>query len=153
MITLPKINTMKQVFLVALLVAGLASCKDRNKDKLVNLNNTGQTKFKDTAMVKIIDSAYNFGTVTDGEKVVFSYRFVNPGKVPLVIDKAQPTCGCTIAESPKDPINTGDTGYIKIEFNSKGRVGEAHKTILVYSNAFQNFPALLLNGTVVAAKE
>ena len=34
---------------------------------------------KEKTTVQIIDSAYNFGKVTDGEKVEYSYRFKNTG--------------------------------------------------------------------------
>lgn len=141
----------KLIFLLTITALSLGSCKDRNKNKLFNPDAQANT-FEDTATVRIIDSSYNFGTVKDGEKVVYSYRFVNTGKNLLVVNKAQPSCGCTIAESPKEPIRTGDTGYIKIVFDSKNKTGEVHKSIHVISNAFEGFPDLQLTGTVLADK-
>lgn len=106
---------------------------------------------KDTTTVQIIDSAYNFGKVTDGEKVEYSYRFRNTGTKPLVVVQATASCGCTVPQKPEKPILPGEIGFIKIVFDSKGRVGEAHKTITVESNANPGFPPLILTGNVVAA--
>ena len=108
---------------------------------------------KDSTTVQIIDSAYNFKPVTDGEKVEFSYRFKNTGTKPLVIVDATASCGCTVPQKPEKPILPGETGFIKIVFDSKGRVGEAHKTINVISNAKPEFPALILTGNVIAKEK
>jgi Protein of unknown function (DUF1573) len=140
---------MKRYALILILPCLLAFCKDRNMDKIAKENKQNQTK--DSTTVKIIDSAYNFGTVTDGELVNFSYRFVNTGKKDLVIFNAHASCGCTVPQKPEEPIKPGDTGYIKIVFDSKGRVGEAHKSISVQSNAYPPFGDLQLTGTVKAA--
>ncbi|MEP6677410.1 MAG: DUF1573 domain-containing protein [Ferruginibacter sp.] len=143
---------MKKMWILFILPVSFMYCQDRKRDKMANPLQPGQeVVFKDTATVKIIDSAYNFGKISEGEKVVYSYRFVNIGKNPLIVSKASPSCGCTIAETPKEPIKTGDTGFIKIEFNSTGRAGEAHKSIHVTSNAYDGFPDLQLTGQVVTA--
>jgi len=113
-------------------------------------NTTAQ--FTDTTTVQLIDSAYNFGNVTDGDKVEYSYRFRNTGNKPLVIASAVASCGCTVPEKPEEPIKPGEVGFLKVVFNSKGRVGEVHKTITVTSNAYPKFPELKLTGQVVSAK-
>lgn len=94
---------------------------------------------KDTT-VQVIDTVYNFGKVTDGELVEYSYRFKNSGNKPLVVSNASASCGCTVPEKPEKPILPGEMGFIKIVFNSKGRVGPATKTITVTSNAKPDFP-------------
>ena len=104
----------------------------------------------DPTTVQIIDSVFDFGKVTDGEIVEFSYRFKNTGSLPLVISNATASCGCTVPEKPEAPIKPGETGYIKVKFNSAGRVGVAHKTVTVTSNAAPAFPELLLKGEVLA---
>lgn len=107
---------------------------------------------KDTTTVQIIDSSYNFGKVADGEKVEYSYRFKNTGSKPLVIADAHASCGCTVPQKPEKPILPGEIGFIKIVFDSKGRVGNAYKTITVVSNANPEFPQLILTGDVEAKK-
>ncbi len=109
--------------------------------------------FTDSTAVQIIDSVYNFGKVTDGEKVEYSYRFKNMGKKPLIISSAIASCGCTVPEKPEEPIKPGETGFLKVVFNSAGRVGPVHKDVTVVSNAYPRFPVLQLTGEVEASKK
>ena len=142
---------MKKILLFLLVSTIFIGCDNRRKDKLAD-DNAKQTEqaLKETTMVQIIDSAYNFGKVTDGEKIEYSYRFKNVGTKPLVVTEAHASCGCTVPQKPEKPILPGETGFIKIVFDSKGRVGAAHKTITVSSNAKPEFPLLILTGDVVA---
>ncbi len=109
--------------------------------------------FKDSTTVQMIDSVYNFGKITDGEKVEFSFRFKNSGHNPLIVSNATASCGCTVPEKPEQPVKPGETGFIKVVFNSKGRVGDVHKEVTVTSNAYPAFPLLALKGQVEAAKK
>jgi Protein of unknown function (DUF1573) len=144
----------KKIILILLVSATVVSCDVRRKDKIADDTATQKAlALKDSTTVQIIDSAYNFKPVTDGEKVEYSYRFKNTGTKPLVIVEATASCGCTVPQKPEKPILPGETGFIKIVFDSKGRVGEAHKTINVISNAKPEFPPLILTGNVVAKEK
>ena len=145
---------MKKILLFLLVSTIFIACNNRRKDKLAD-DNAKQTEqaLKETTMVQIIDSAYNFGKVTDGEKVEYSYRFKNVGTKPLVVTEAHASCGCTVPQKPEKPILPGEMGFIKIVFDSKGRIGAAHKTITVTSNAKPEFPQLVLTGDVVAKEK
>jgi Protein of unknown function (DUF1573) len=145
---------MKQIFIISSAIVFLASCDVRRKDKIAVPNKlTQQVEIKDPTTVQVIDSTFDFGKVTDGEIVTYNYRFVNTGKKPLVITNAGASCGCTVPEKPEHPIEPGDTGFIKVKFDSNKRVGVAHKTVTVSSNAEPAFPELLLKGEVLAKKE
>lgn len=149
-----KSSGMKNFLFVLILGAAVVGCKDRKTDKVAGpMEVNGPMKFKDSTAIRLIDSSYNFGKVAEGEKVGYSYRFVNLGPNKLIVSKATPSCGCTIAEIPKEPLAIGDTGFIKIEFDSKGRPGTAHKTIHVESNAYPSFPDLELTGEVTGAQQ
>ena len=141
---------MKNYFLFLLVTVVFVSCDTRRKDKIADDNMKQYEKLlKDTTSVQIIDSSYNFGKITEGEKVEYSYRFINSGTHPLVVTNATASCGCTVPQKPEKPILPGETGFIKIVFDSKGRVGTAHKTITVLSNTNPAFPQLLLTGEVI----
>ncbi len=144
---------MKKYILFLLISGAVVSCNVRHKDKIADDIETQKAlALKDSTTVQIIDSVYNFGKVTDGEKVEYSYRFKNTGNKPLVVVQAAASCGCTVPQKPEKPILPGQVGFIKIVFDSKGRVGEAHKTITVTSNANPEFTPLILTGTVEAKK-
>lgn len=148
-----KFKPLKKYILFLLVSGTLISCDVKRKDKnAIDADIQKVLASKDSTTVQIIDTAYNFGKVTDGEKVAYSYRFRNTGTKPLVVVQASASCGCTVPQKPEKPIMPGEIGFIKIVFDSKGRVGQAHKTITVESNANPGFPPLILTGDVVAAK-
>ena len=76
----------------------------------------------------------NYGTIAEGQKLEVAYRFRNSGNKPLIIARVQPSCGCTVAEQPEEPIQPGKEGEIKASFNSEGRIGINNKTLFVVAN-------------------
>ena len=144
---------MKKCITLLFLTCVIFSCNIRNTKKNGDVQaNAAGPVFTDSTTVQMLDSAYNFGSVTDGEKVEHSYRFKNTGTKPLIVSSAVASCGCTVPEKPEEPVKPGEIGFIKAVFNSKGRVGEVHKEITVTSNAYPKFPQLKLTGQVTAAK-
>lgn len=144
---------MKKFVLFLMIAITLVCCNVRKKDKVIDGTATmAEMAAQDTTTVQIIDSLYNFGTATEGEKVTYNFRFKNTGKKPLIITNTTASCGCTVPEKPEKPIFPGETAFIKVVFNSKGKVGHNEKTITVTSNANPAFPPLLLKGEVIAAK-
>lgn len=101
-----------------------------------------------TTSVALIDSVHDFGTVTEGEIVEFSFRFKNTGNKPLIVSNATASCGCTIPEKPEKPVMPGETGFIKVKFNSDRRAGQTNKSVHVIANTTPAFPDLLLKGVV-----
>ena len=143
---------MKKLITILCIVGMLFSCNIRNKKNNLGLTSNLAVGFSDSTSMIMLDSTYDFGKVTDGEKVTFNYRFRNTGDKPLIIASAVASCGCTVPEKPEEPIKPGETGILKVVFNSEGRVGPAHKEIRVSSNAYPPFPTLLLTGMVESKK-
>lgn len=154
---------MKKQFLFILTAVTFFSCDVKRKDKIADDSKTDSIKnvqakklqveaMKNTTTVQIIDSTYNFGNITEGEKVEFSYRFKNTGNNPLVIFEAHGSCGCTVPERPEKPIMPGETGFLKVVFNSSGKHGHNEKDINVSANTIPPFPALKLTGDVTEKK-
>lgn len=148
-----------------LLWLGLQACDVRRKDHVADgsavakkeaADKAEQAKaaiyLKDSTTVKLLDSVYNFGNVPQGKEVVFAFRFVNTGKFPLVVTSATASCGCTIPQKPEAPIKPGDSGFIKVVFNTAGRELHQEKTVFVKANTTTDFPVLKLVGDVVAPK-
>ena len=141
---------MKQFSLFLVFSLLLLSCDFRRKDKIADdTAKLTEQSMKDSTTVQVIDSSYNFGKVADGEKVEYNYRFKNTGTKPLVVINASGSCGCTVPQKPERPILPGEIGFIKVVFDSKGRIGEAHKTVTLVSNARPEFPILQLTGEVL----
>ena len=79
---------------------------------------------------------HNFGTVMEGQKLIYVYKVKNTGQAPLIIQNAAPSCGCTVPDWTKTPIQVGESGFVKAEFDSKGRPGMNDKTITVTANTW-----------------
>jgi hypothetical protein len=84
--------------------------------------------------IQWLDSAKDFGTIQEGRKVEVAFRFRNTGSTPLVITQVRPSCGCTIADQPQEPIAPGAEGHISATFNSEGHPGVNRKTLFVTAN-------------------
>ncbi|MDX2245980.1 MAG: DUF1573 domain-containing protein [Bacteroidia bacterium] len=95
---------------------------------------------------------YDGGSVIDGEKVVYAYKFKNTGTNDLVIESVKASCGCT-ATAPKDMIIPGGgTSEIVATFDSRGRSGAQTKTITVRSND-PDSPTVILRLKVEVEKD
>jgi len=154
---LPKIliamKMIKSLLILSLLTGIIASCKN-------NYANNGTSGDKMAATVdssnytevQWLDSAKDLGTITEGQKMEVSFRFKNVGDKPLVIERVQPSCGCTVADAPKEPIAPGKEGVVKGVFDSNGKVGPNHKTLTVIANTRPQEHMLVFN-VVVNKKE
>ncbi len=101
--------------------------------------------------IKFEVMTHDFGTIqeTDGDaKCVF--KFTNEGDTPLLITRAQASCGCTSPDYPKKPVRPGESAEIKVTYHAKGRPGPFDKSIYVYSNDKSNERVMLtITGNVI----
>jgi Protein of unknown function (DUF1573) len=81
------------------------------------------------------DVTHEFGTVPEGPDATCEFTFKNTGKEPIIIEKAQPSCGCTVPSFSKEPVPPGATGTISVAYHTKGKPNPFTKTITVVSNA------------------
>lgn len=148
---------MKRIFVLAVMAMSFASCQNTAKNNTAAAIAT-ETKADtakdaavpagDAAVMSFENGEYNFGEITQGEKVSYSYKFKNVGKSPLIILNATATCGCTVPEVPKEPVKPGEEGEIKVVFDSNGKSGMQDKVITVTSNAQPHIASLHLTGEV-----
>jgi len=92
---------------------------------------------------------YDFGTLIDGEKVTYSFRFTNSGDAPLIISNAKGSCGCTVPNYPKEPIAPGSTASIDVTFDSKGRTGKQSKAVTLTANTNPNRKVIRIHSEVI----
>lgn len=94
----------------------------------------------------------DYGEVAHGGDGVREFKFKNTGTAPLVISKAYSTCGCTVPQPPKEPIAPGETGVLKVKYDTKRAAGPIRKTITVYTNASDDPYTLKIKGTLLPAE-
>lgn len=78
---------------------------------------------------------HDFGRLTEGESISYSFHFRNTGKSDLIISGCNASCGCTVADYPKKRIAPGQDGYVTVSFNSRGKIGQQYQEVTVNSNA------------------
>lgn len=92
---------------------------------------------------------YQFGEITQGDKVEYTFKFKNTGTAPLLVTNARASCGCTVPEWPKEPIAPGASGQIDVVFNSRGKSGNQNKAVTITTNiADQPQQVVYLKGKV-----
>ena len=116
---------------------------------------TADGKPDTSRMPKIVfDSMqHTFGTVTEGQKVRYSFRFKNTGHAPLVISDASASCGCTTPFKPNNAILPGQIDSIVVEFNSAEHPGHFDKGVKIWSNTLPNTNMLQIHGDVNEVKD
>lgn len=80
------------------------------------------------------ENEHDFGKIKEGEIVEHTFSFTNTGNNPLVVRDARASCGCTIPEWTKEPIQPGKDGKITVKYNSSGKEGAIKKTVSVFAN-------------------
>ena len=101
-----------------------------------------------TASIEFSNGEFEFGTIQQGDIVEHTYEFTNTGDVPLIIENASASCGCTVPDWPKEPIAPGAQGKINVKFDSKGKSGVQNKQVTIRANTNPNFTKVSLKGTV-----
>ena len=101
-----------------------------------------------TTNMTFTETTFDYGTISEGDKVSHTYTFTNSGDEPLVISSAKGSCGCTVPKWPREPIAPGATGEILVEFNSKGKTGNQSKTVTLVANTEPAQSVLTIKGVV-----
>lgn len=140
------------------------SCKESGKQEQNNTDSDQSTiyhnpvsadskiDYNKTAKINFLNSSHNFGQINEGDTVDHVFSFKNLGKVPLIISSATGTCGCTVPEWPKNPIDPGQSGEIKVSFNSTGKSGAQDKEVYIVSNSIPNKTVLKIKAFVAEKK-
>ena len=127
---------MKNIILLVFVIILASSCGQKKSD-----NNgldaaaieTQNANVKEPVL-EFKNKDWDFGKITEGERVEHSFKFKNTGEGDLIISNCSASCGCTIPEWPKEPIAPGEEGVIKVEFNSAGKSDNVTKDITILAN-------------------
>ena len=106
------------------------------------------------AEIKFDKLTHDFGTFSEKNPVVScTFSFTNVGEVPLVINQAVASCGCTVPEYTKEPIQPGEKGEIKVTYNGTGKFpGHFKKSITVRTNGAVEMTRLYIEGEMTKAE-
>ena len=93
---------------------------------------------------------HDFGKIHEEDgRVTVIFTFKNEGMSPLLLSNVRASCGCTTPDWPKEPIEPGKTGSIKVTYNPNGRPGRFQKTVTITSNATEPTTKVYIKGEVI----
>lgn len=105
------------------------------------------SSFSQQAEFKFEKETIDYGKINAGSDGVRTFVFTNTGKEPLVINRIQSSCGCTVPKKPEKPIMPGEKGEIKVSYDTK-RLGGFSKIITIFSNAKKNRKVVKIKGYI-----
>jgi hypothetical protein len=130
-------NNMKQILLSAAVFALTATA-------------FAQKKISDVA--KFTTETIEFGKIKQNVPQKGTFVVTNISGEPLIIEQANPTCGCTISDYTKEPIAPGKTGYINATYNAAA-AGHFEKHLTVKFAGITEMKSITFVGDVVAAEQ
>ena len=99
--------------------------------------------------MKFEEEVFDFGTITQGEKITHDFEFKNNGEKELIISNAYGSCGCTVPEVPKKPIKPGDENIIRVTFDSNGKSGIVTKDVTLVTNCIPNKQIIKIKANIL----
>lgn len=106
-----------------------------------------QKKIEDIAKFK--SETIDMGKIKQGNPSTAIFEVVNVGKEPLIIETANPTCGCTIGDYTKSPIVAGKNGEIKATYNA-ANLGAFEKHLTVKFAGVDEMKSITIKGEVLS---
>jgi len=142
-------------FIVAFAISfSITSC-DSDPSKKINEENVQSTKdrLKNTSDFPVIQfdkNNHDFGEIQEGDVAETEFMFTNVGKSELIISDASGSCGCTVPDYPKNiPIKPGESGKIKVKFDSNNRPGMQRKAVTLITNTLKGKQILNIKSIVI----
>jgi hypothetical protein len=106
-------------------------------------------KLTQADVAKFDTQIIDFGKVKQSVPAKGTFVITNIGKTPLIIEQANPTCGCTISDYTKEPIAVGKTGVINATYNA-ANMGHFEKHLTVKFAGVDEIKSIVLTGEVMA---
>lgn len=107
---------------------------------------------KATDVVKFDSQTIELGSIKQGTPATAKFVVTNISNEPLIIEQANPTCGCTISDYTKEPIAPGKTGYINATYNA-ANAGHFDKRLTVKFAGVDEMTTITISGEVKANEE
>jgi len=148
---------MKTLQFILLLIFSVAiSCHSASEDKAITTDLVSSPLTENQSAEKVLipkiqmdEESFDFGEIQQGESVTHDFALKNIGDAKLIISSAKGSCGCTVPEWPKEPIEKGEETIIKVTFNSAGKSGKQNKRVTLVTNAIPNTKVITITGNII----
>lgn len=96
-----------------------------------------------------VNEVYDAGTVVKGEEIKAIFKVKNTGSYPLVFGEIKPSCSCTVAEKPSEPIAPGETGEIIAKVNTANSTSKTiTKSVTILTNTEPSQRVLMIKAKI-----
>ncbi len=140
---------MKGLIIIFTLLSITIGCQitDKNKDRAIT-----SAMLENPTTIEFEDPEYDFGEISLGSSVEFSFKFKNTGESPLIIQSVKAACGCTVLKDwPKEAIMPGESAEIPIVFTAKFP-GDQKKYVSIIANTRPSITKVYLIGKAIGPK-
>ncbi|MBS1742226.1 MAG: DUF1573 domain-containing protein [Bacteroidetes bacterium] len=103
-------------------------------------------------VAKFDSETIDLGKIKQDNPTTAVFTVTNISKEPLIIEQANPTCGCTIGDYTKEPIAPGKTGTIKATYNAKN-LNAFDKHLTVKFAGVDEIKSITIKGEVLTADD
>lgn len=103
-------------------------------------------------VAKFASETIDLGKIKQGVPTVATFAVTNISKEPLIIEQANPTCGCTMGEYTKSPIAPGKTGTITATYNAAA-LNHFDKHLTVKFAGVDELKSITITGDVLTAED
>ncbi|MEO8589613.1 MAG: DUF1573 domain-containing protein [Flavobacteriales bacterium] len=103
-------------------------------DPLNGRSTVGEKAHGPTTELRFEEMEHDFGQIPQGSENPHVFRFKNTGTVPLIIENAIGSCGCTVPFYAKDPIMPGEESEIHVVYKPGKQEGTQQKTVTITAN-------------------
>ena len=106
------------------------------------------------AEIKFDATSFDFGKFySDAGKQSHTFTFTNTGNMPLIINQAMTSCGCTVSTYTKEPVAPGKTGTVNVTYNGLGKFpGKFKKSVTLRTNSKTPMVRLYIEGNMEERK-
>lgn len=96
-----------------------------------------------------VNDVFDAGTVVKGEVIRAVFTVTNTGDYPLVFGEVRPSCSCTVADKPSEPIQPGESTEIIAKVNTANVSSkEVTKSVTIMTNTTPSTKVLIIKAKI-----
>ena len=96
-----------------------------------------------------VNDVFDAGTVVKGEVIRAVFTVTNTGDYPLVFGEVRPSCSCTVADKPSEPIQPGESTKIIAKVNTANVTSkEVTKSVTIMTNTTPSTKVLIIKAKI-----
>lgn len=103
--------------------------------------------------IQFAEMTHDFGTIEQDSRNTKVFTFTNTGEHPLIISDAKGSCGCTVPNYPRQPVQPGETGEIEVVYSPGKQVNQQSKTVTITANTEPSTTVLRISANVLPGED